>query len=52
MKKLLAVFTANTQKQLNEQAEKHAIEISAVKQTNMETQKLLTTKTMPAQHSQ
>jgi hypothetical protein len=49
MKKLLAVFTANTQKQLNEQAEKHAIKIAAMKQTNMETQNILTTKTIPAQ---
>jgi hypothetical protein len=31
MKKLFAVFTANTQKQLNEQAERHAIEIAAMK---------------------
>jgi hypothetical protein len=38
MKKLLTVFTANTQKQLNEQAERHAIEIAAMKQTNVETQ--------------
>jgi hypothetical protein len=49
MKKLLAVFTANTQKQLNEQADKHAIKIAGMKQTNMETQNLLTTKTMPTQ---
>jgi hypothetical protein len=38
IKKLLAVFTANTQKQLNEQAEKHPMEIAAMKQKNMETQ--------------
>jgi hypothetical protein len=49
MKKLFAMFTANTQKQLSEQAEKHAMEISAMKQTNLETQNLLTTKTIPAQ---
>jgi hypothetical protein len=49
MKKLLAVFTANTQKQLIEQAEKHAMEIAAMKETNMEKQNLLTTKPMPAQ---
>jgi hypothetical protein len=34
MKKLFAVFTANTQKQLIEQAEKHAMKIAAMKQTN------------------
>jgi hypothetical protein len=49
MKKLFAVFTANTQKQLNKQAERHAIEIDAMKQTSMETQNLLTTKTMSIQ---
>jgi hypothetical protein len=31
MKKIIAVFTSNTQKQLNEQAEKHAIEIATMK---------------------
>jgi hypothetical protein len=31
MKNLFAVFTANTQKQLNEQAEIHAIEITTMK---------------------
>jgi hypothetical protein len=36
MKKLFAIFAANTQKQINEQAERHAIEISAMKQTSME----------------
>jgi hypothetical protein len=46
MKKLFATFAAKTQKQLNEQAERHAIEITAMKQTSMETQNLLTTKTM------
>jgi hypothetical protein len=49
MKKLFVVLTANTQKQLNEQAERHAIEISAMKQTIMETQNLSTTKTIPTQ---
>jgi hypothetical protein len=49
MKKLFALFTENTEKQLTEQAERHAIEIAAMKQTSMETQNLLTTKTMPTQ---
>jgi hypothetical protein len=49
MKKLFTVFTENTQKQLTEQAEKHAIEIAAMKRTTMETQKLLTNKTIPTQ---
>jgi hypothetical protein len=49
MKKLFALFTANTKKQLIEQAEKHAIEIFVMKQTNMETKNLLMMKTMPAQ---
>jgi hypothetical protein len=44
MKKLFSSFTANTQKQLREQAGKHAMEIAAMKQTNMDTQNLLTMK--------
>jgi hypothetical protein len=40
MKKFFTVLTVNTQKQ-------HALEIAAMKQTSMETQNLLTTKTMP-----
>jgi hypothetical protein len=48
MKIFFAVFTANTQKQLIEETEIHAMEIAAMKQTNMETQNLLTTKNMPA----
>jgi hypothetical protein len=47
IKKLFASFTANTHKKLREQAEKHAIKIAAMKQTNMDTQNLLMTKTTP-----
>jgi hypothetical protein len=49
MKKLFENFTENTQKQLREQEEKHAMEIAAMKQANMDTQNLLTTKTPPTQ---
>jgi hypothetical protein len=35
MKKLFAVFTSNTQKRLTEKAEKHAIEIAAMKRTTI-----------------
>jgi hypothetical protein len=49
MKKLFTIFAAKTQKQLNEQAERHAIEIAAMKQTSMDTQNLLTTKTIKTQ---
>jgi hypothetical protein len=49
MKKPFATFTENTQKQLTEQAEKHAIQIAEMKQTTIETQNLLTNKTMPTQ---
>jgi hypothetical protein len=49
MKKPLASFTGNTQKQLSEQEEKHAMEIAAMKRANMDTQNLLTTKKAPTQ---
>jgi hypothetical protein len=49
MKKIFTSFTANTQKQLREQAEKHAMEIAAMKQRNMDTQNLLTMKTTQTQ---
>jgi hypothetical protein len=49
MKKLFENFTENTQKQLLEQGEKHAMEIAAMKRANMDTQNLLTTKTKPTQ---
>jgi hypothetical protein len=49
MKKRLATFTENTQKQLREQGEKHAMEIAAMKRANMDTQNMLTTKTTPTQ---
>jgi hypothetical protein len=49
MKKLFTSSTENTQKQLREQEEKHAMEITAMKWANMDTQNLLTTKTAPTQ---
>jgi hypothetical protein len=49
MKKLFETFTKNTQKQLREQGEKHAMEIAAMKRANMDTQNLLTTKKTPTQ---
>jgi hypothetical protein len=49
MKKLFTTFAAKTHKKLNEQAERHAIETAATKQTSMEAQNLLTTKTMTTQ---
>jgi hypothetical protein len=44
-----ATFTKNTQKQLCEQEEKYAMEISAMERANMDTQNLLTRKTTPTQ---
>jgi hypothetical protein len=49
MKKLFATFPENTQKQLKEREEKHAMEITAMRRANMDTQNMLTTKTTPAQ---
>jgi hypothetical protein len=49
MKKLFTTFTENTQKQLREQEEKHAMEITGMKKSNMDTQNMLTTNTTPAQ---
>jgi hypothetical protein len=49
MKKLFETFTKNTQKQLRKQGEKHEMKIAAMKQANMDTQNLLTTKTTPTQ---
>jgi hypothetical protein len=49
MKKIFASFIQNTQKQLREQEEKHAMEIAAMKRAKMDTQNLLTTKTAPTQ---
>jgi hypothetical protein len=49
MKKLFATFTKNTQKQLREQGEKHAMEIAAMKRANVDTQNILTTNTTPDQ---
>jgi hypothetical protein len=49
VKKICAAFTKNTQKQLREQGQKHAMEIAAMKQANMDTQNHFTTKTTPTQ---
>jgi hypothetical protein len=49
MKKPLATLAKNTQKQLREQGEKHAIEIVAMKRANLDTHNLLTTKTTHSQ---
>jgi hypothetical protein len=49
MKKLFVNLAENTQKQLKEQGEKHAMEIAAMKRANLDTQNILTTKTTPAQ---
>jgi hypothetical protein len=38
----------STKNQLNEQEEKRAMEIAAMKRANMDTQHMLTTKTTPA----
>jgi hypothetical protein len=47
MKKLFATLAENTQKQLKEQGEKHAMEIAAMKRANLYTQKHFTTNTPP-----
>jgi hypothetical protein len=39
----------NTQKQLKERGEKHAMAIAAMKRANLDTRNLLTTKTTPVQ---
>jgi hypothetical protein len=49
VKKLFATLAENTQKQLREQGEKHAMESAAMKRANFDTHNLLTTKTTPAQ---
>jgi hypothetical protein len=49
MKKIFATLAENTQKQLREQEEKHAMEIAAMKRANLDTQHILTTKTKPVQ---
>jgi hypothetical protein len=48
MKRLFATLAGNTQKQLREQGEKHAMEIAAMKRANLDTHNILTTKTTPA----
>jgi hypothetical protein len=47
--KTFATLAENTQKQLREQGERHAMEIAAMKGSNLDTQNILTTKTTPAQ---
>jgi hypothetical protein len=49
IKKLFSNLAKNTQKQLKEQGEKHAMEIAAMKRANLDTHNLLTTNTTPAQ---
>jgi hypothetical protein len=49
MKKLFATLAKNTQKQLREQGEKHAMEIVAMKRANLDTQHILTTNKTPSQ---
>jgi hypothetical protein len=49
MKKLFATLAENTQTQLREQGDKHAMEIAAMKRANSDTHNILTTKTTPAQ---
>jgi hypothetical protein len=49
MKQLFTYLAKDTQKQFKEQGEKHAMEISAMKRANLDTQNLLTTKTTPEQ---
>jgi hypothetical protein len=49
MKKLVATLAENTQTQLREQGEKHAMEIAVMKIANLDTHNLLTTKTKTSQ---
>jgi hypothetical protein len=49
IKKLFANLAENTQEQLKEQGEKHAMKIAAMKRSNLDTHNLLTTKTTPSQ---
>jgi hypothetical protein len=49
IKKLFANLAENTQKQLKEQGEKHAMEMAPMKRANLDTQNLLTTNTTPTQ---
>jgi hypothetical protein len=49
MKKLFADLARDNQNQFKEQEEKHTMEIEALKRANLDTQNLLTTKTIPAQ---
>jgi hypothetical protein len=48
MKKLFATLANKTQKQLREQGERHAMEIAAMRRSNLDIQNILTTKTMLA----
>jgi hypothetical protein len=49
MKQLFAELAKDTQHQLKEQGEKHAMEIAATKRANLDTQHILTTNTTPEQ---
>jgi hypothetical protein len=49
MKKLFADLSRDNQTQFKEQEEKHTMVIVALKRANLDTEKLLTTKTTPAQ---
>jgi hypothetical protein len=49
MKKVFAALAKNTQKQLREQGEKHAMVIATMKRSKLDAHNILTTKTTPAQ---
>jgi hypothetical protein len=49
IKKLVANLAENTQKQLKEQGEKHAMEIASTKRANLDTHNLVTARTTLAQ---
>jgi hypothetical protein len=49
MNQLFADLAKGTQKQFKEQGEKYAMEIAAMKRANLDTQHILTTKTIPTQ---
>jgi hypothetical protein len=49
MKKVFTTLAENAQQQLRAQGEKHAMEIVGMKQANLDTHNILTTKTTPAQ---
>jgi hypothetical protein len=49
MKKKIANLAKSTQNQLREEGERHAMEIVAMKQANLDTQNILATKTTLSQ---